>query len=585
MSEEKRNCQNCKNPFTVEPEDFAFYQKMAVPPPTFCPECRMIRRAIFFSNRTLFRAKDALTGKEIFSGLPPGTPIKIYDKEYWWSDAWDPMAYGRDYDFSRPFFAQFRDLMYDVPWPSRQVQRLINSDYSNNAGDLKNCYLCFDTGLCEDSAYLVNGNNNKNCFDTTTSGKGELNYDSLLIEACFQTFFSYACEECRNVWLSRNCVGCSDCFGCANLRHKQYYIFNQPYTKESYAEELKRMNLGSHMELATARERAHDVWRTHPYKYMFGYRNAGVTGDWMMHAKNVRHSFNVTETEDSAFCQNILMGVKDSYDFTVWGDRCEMIYEAVQTGEGCRNIKFTKDCWSADSDIEYSFDCHSSSNLFGCMGLRKKQYCIFNRQYTNEDYHALRERIVRHMSDMPYADAGGRTYRYGEFFPPDFSPLAYNESFAQDLLPLTREQAETRGYLWREPEMRAHQISSAARDLPDHIRDVDDAVLKETIGCISCGRAYRIIAQELAFLRQMSLPLPRLCPECRYRERAAPRNPVRFYHRRCQCTGEASSNGIYENIADHVHGTSPCAKEFETIYAEDKKEIIYCESCYNAEAV
>lgn len=581
---ETRNCQNCKISFVIAPEDFAFYEKIKVPPPTFCPECRMIRRSVFYSNRSLFRVKDSRTGGDMFSGFPPSVPFPVYEKEYWWSDAWDPLQYGRDYDFSRPFFEQFREFMLAVPRPSRQVQRIVNAEYANNAGDLKNCYLCFDCGGSEDSAYLVNASFLLNSFDITTALKGELNYDSLLVDNCFRTYFSYACEETRDVWLSRNLTGCSDCFGCANLRGKQYYIFNRPYTKETYAEELGRMNLGSYAGLMQARERAMAVWAAHPYKYMFGYRTTNVTGDWMMNAKNVRDSFNITDSEDVRYSQNLTMGVRDCYDFTVWGAKAELIYETIQTGENCRSVRFCLDCWSGVTDTEYSLDCHSSSNLFGCIGLRKKSYCIFNKQYAPEEYYALRERIIRHMSDMPFTSERGHAYRYGEYFPPEFSPFAYKESFAQDLIPLDAAGAAAAGYPWREPETRSYPVTVSAADLPDRTPE-DDGILQHAIGCISCGRAYRIIRQELEFLRAAGLPLPRRCPDCRYCARVVPRNPARLHHRRCQCGGAMSQNGVYRNEAPHTHGVVSCPEEFETSYASDKPEIVYCEQCYNAEAV
>ena len=33
--QETKSCQNCKNDFIIEPDDFAFYDKIKVPPPTF----------------------------------------------------------------------------------------------------------------------------------------------------------------------------------------------------------------------------------------------------------------------------------------------------------------------------------------------------------------------------------------------------------------------------------------------------------------------------------------------------------------------------------------------------------------------
>ncbi|TSC75058.1 MAG: hypothetical protein G01um101433_954 [Parcubacteria group bacterium Gr01-1014_33] len=583
---ENRHCQNCKTEFLIEPEDFAFYEKMKVPPPTFCPDCRMIRRMMFRNERFLFRRKDDASGKEIFSEFPPSVPAKIYEKDYWWSDAWDPMEYGKEYNFSRSFFEQFRELLYTVPWPSRNVLRSMDSDYSNNATDIKNCYLCFNVGKAEDSAYLVDVYNQKNCFDITSTTNAELCYDGIAVRDCYKTFYSVTCEKCHEVWLSRDCTGCSYCFGCANLRNKQYYIFNKPYTKEGYFFELEKiLQGGSYHAFEVARAKAKEVWRSQPHKYMVTWHNTNATGDWVVLSKNAGYCFNVVEVEDAKYCQNAVQGVRDAYDFSVGGDKCELVYEAEDVWEGCRNVKFSFDCWPANQDIEYSAKCSSSANLFGCVGLKKKSYCIFNKQYSRDDYMALREKIIAQMNAMPYNDRHGRIYRYGEFFPTEFSPFAYNESIAQDFFQLIREEAEQKGYFWRDPELREYQTTIDARDLPDRIGEASDSILQEIIKCVSCGKAYRIIQMELDFLRQMSLPLPRQCVNCRYLARFNQRNQPRFYHGRCQCAGEKSSNSMYQNAVSHFHGAQFCPNEFETSYAPNRPEIIYCEQCYNAEVV
>src|SRR3989338_2647149 len=109
MNSETKTCQNCKSGFTIEPEDFAFYEKISVPPPTFCPECRMIRRIIFYPNifSRMYKRKCDATGKELISMFSPRVPFPVYEKTYWFSDEWDPLDYGLDYDFSMPFFEQF----------------------------------------------------------------------------------------------------------------------------------------------------------------------------------------------------------------------------------------------------------------------------------------------------------------------------------------------------------------------------------------------------------------------------------------------------------------------------------------------
>src|SRR3989344_273751 len=112
---ETRACQNCKQNFTIEPDDFKFYEKMQVPPPTFCPKCRFQRRLAFLNLFNLYQRPCDLCGKNPVSDFAPGSPYKVYCAECWWSDKWDPLDYGRDYDFSRPFFEQIKELWRDVP--------------------------------------------------------------------------------------------------------------------------------------------------------------------------------------------------------------------------------------------------------------------------------------------------------------------------------------------------------------------------------------------------------------------------------------------------------------------------------------
>ena len=81
MKSEIKNCQNCKKDFTIEAEDFNFYEKMKVPPPTFCPLCRAQRRFVFRNERKLFRIKDAFTGKDIFSTYPKESGRKVITQE------------------------------------------------------------------------------------------------------------------------------------------------------------------------------------------------------------------------------------------------------------------------------------------------------------------------------------------------------------------------------------------------------------------------------------------------------------------------------------------------------------------------
>ncbi len=68
MKKETKNCQNCKKDFVIEPEDFNFYEKMKVPAPKICPDCRFKRRAIFRNETILYSGRQCgLCGKGIIS--------------------------------------------------------------------------------------------------------------------------------------------------------------------------------------------------------------------------------------------------------------------------------------------------------------------------------------------------------------------------------------------------------------------------------------------------------------------------------------------------------------------------------------
>jgi hypothetical protein len=181
------------------------------------------------------------------------------------------------------------------------------------------------------------------------------------------------------------------------------------------------------------------------------------------------------------------------------------------------------------------------------------------------------------MNDMPYIDKKGRVYKYGEFFPPELSPFCYNETIAQEYFPLTKEQALEQGYRWKEKEERNYTIDIKNEEIPDNIKDIDESIVNKVIECNhkncnhQCTEAFKIIEPEYQFYKRMNLPLPRLCPNCRHYNRLSQRNPLKLWHRSCMCEKES-----------HGH-KGKCPEEFETSYAPERKEIVYCEGCYNRE--
>ena len=194
------------------------------------------------------------------------------------------------------------------------------------------------------------------------------------------------------------------------------------------------------------------------------------------------------------------------------------------------------------------------------------------------------------MDEIPYVDAIGKIYTYGDFFPADLSPFCYNETVAQEIFPLTKEEALKMGYSWKERISKDYKSDMDASDLPDSSHDTDEDILEKVISCEhkdtcthQCTKAYKITKTEFYFYKKLNIPIPRLCYNCRYCERIAKRNPIKLWNRVCQCSGASSFNNIYKNTRVHEHKDGVCQNEFQTSYSPVRPEIIYCEKCYQKE--
>jgi len=582
---ERKICQNCKNDFTIEPDDFSFYEKIKVPPPTWCPECRFQRRCLFRNERKLFRNVDAITGKPILSLFPLEAGFPIYNDEYWNSDNWDPFSYGMDFDRSRSFLAQFNELSQRVPRPRIDAVNMVRSEYSGNAADLKDCYLLFNTNDSEDCCYGNAIDSCKNCYDNSHISKSEKCYNSFWLTRCYDTHFSSQCEDCVSVWFSKDCQGCTNCFGCVNLRNKTYYYFNKPFTKEEYQNKIKSLEVSKWSSIKNIKEKAKQFWLNYPVKYSQGVKNVMCTGEYVTHSKNVRHSYLVRNGEDLSYAQYVQMpSLKDSMDVTVSGKNSELVYESMASGWESSQIRFGVECWDGGMDFEYSIFCgHKASHTFGCVSVRSGEYVILNKKYTKEEFYKLRDEIRKHMDEMPYIDAQGRVYKYGEFFPPEFSPFAYNDTITSEHFPLSKEEIINYGAKWYEIPKSEYLTTIESDDIPDDIKDIPDNIIDEIISCGGCKRAYKIIPTEIQFLKQNNIPLPRYCVDCRRDDRICQRSRSKLYKRTCECSGKCSIDGKYKNEVNHFHGENTCTNIFETSYSPDRPEIVYCEKCYQEE--
>src|SRR3989344_2489125 len=567
MNSETKVCQSCKTQFVIEPTDFDFYKKINVPPPTFCPQCRFQRRIMFRNERVLYKRKCDLCGANMVTIFSPDSKFIVYCGTCWWSDKWDDGAHFLDYDPKRNFFEQMMELQKKTPHMSLIVDHstLINSDYVNHAGSLKNCYLIFNADYSENTHYSSVVVRVKDSMDCNMVGESGLMYQDIDSNG-YKMFFCEDSKNCVDSYFLKACTGCANCFGCINLRNKSYHIWNKPYSKEEYMKKIKEYRLNTHSHLQKTWSEVLQFWQKHPQKYMHGSpKNVNSTGDYVFNAKNARNCYQCRQLEDARYCQFMTIApAKDIYDLTEWGNGVERVVDAITVGEGADIVKFSSGAWHPNTrEVEYGMYNVSCGPTFGCINLKKKQYRILNKQYSPEEYGTLRAQIIEDMNKNQYTDSAGHIWSYGDFMPYDLSPFAYNESQAIQYYPLTKEEVERRGWKWRESIVSKHAITLPADKIPDNIHDVQDSILKEILGCEKCGKAFRLTPAELSLLRRFEFPVPHICPNCRHMERMSRINPPQLWDRNC----------------------AKCGAAIQTSYAPDRPEIVYCESCYQNEVI
>ena len=551
----QKTCTQCSSSFEITDEDLAFYEKISpvfngkkesIPPPTQCPECRMQRRLTFRNDRSLYHSTSNLSGKATISMYHPDRKYIIYTQQEWWSDAWDPLAFGASFDPSVPFFMQFTALQQRVPrFPLFNVDSE-NSDYVNYAPHCKNCYLLFGSWFNHDCSYGQTLTECKSSFDNLFLEKSELCYECVDCASNYRTSFCHSCSNCSDSMFCFDCKNVRSSVGCWNLRNKEYYLFNKPATKGEIDTTLAQMH--SDRGLRTLRERYGQMIRERAvHQALTGSNNDESSGDFLFECKNVRQCFSAYRCQDMAYSAR-LMDQKDTWDFE-GGGKGELAYESMSNDFAFHSIACTTSEHLTDS--HYCDLCFECKDCFGCVGLRHKQCCILNRQYSKEEYDRLIPQIIEKMR----ADG-----EWGEFFPVESSPFAYNETMAQEYFFLTKKEVLKRGWKWRDQtdEMPTGSKIIPAMQLPDSIDDIPDDILNWAVECEETKRPFKIIKQELEFYRLMKLPIPHFHPDERHKRRMAQRNPRKLWQRKCH----------------------KCGKEMQTTYGPERPERVYCEECY-----
>lgn len=547
----EKTCATCGDRFVLTENELRLYEKFDFEPKPQCFWCGQKQHLCFRNGRKLYRRTCDQTGENIVSMYAPDSQFTVYSADVWWSDEWDALHYGRDFDFDRPFFDQFAELMLEVPRIALTNVQPENSEYCNMCEGNKNSYLILGGDYNEDCMYGTFCMQNKNSMDCDTANDNEQCYFLLNSFDCYNCQFTFDSKNCSDCAFISDCIGCRDCILCTGLQNQQYCIRNKQLSKQEYELQSSELHSGSYGQQQRSWKDFLDVLSVRTVKYAHIVSCEECTGDYIKGSKGCQNCYDVWDCEDM---QNIIlaMKMKDGLNSTCIGHDSELCYDMQSTVRAydCHHSVSVFD----SKFVEYSDNIFNSEYVFGCSNLHKQKYCIFNKQFSESEYGDLKRKIVDHLKS---------TGEWGEFFPRSMSPFGYNESTAYDFFPMKKDEATAQGFTWRDAEDEVLDVKKviSADQLPDSISDIPDDILSWAIKCEQSKRPFKIIKQELEFYRRHNLPVPRLHPDERYLLRLSTKNPYRLWRREC----------------------AACRKQLQTSFSSERTERILCEECYRKE--
>jgi len=359
-------------------------------------------------------------------------------------------------------------------------------------------------------------------------------------------FYSKHSRDCLDSYFLYDCRNCQNCFMCWNLRSKSHCLENIQYTKEEYEKRLKSFKLGSYKSIQSLKRHFAEIIQNEAvHRQNFNFKIYNSDGDYLLDCKNCHNCNTINDSED---CYNCIRGLKHKSEIDANG--C-WYSELIGNCNCCIDsycLKYSN--WSSARYSEYLDLCIECEYCFGCVGLRKKKYCILNKQYTKESFDELRTRIVGDMK---------KRGEYGKFLPYSMGAGPFNFSTSFLYFPETKKEDILRqGGYWEDiDESQIERMPTS--ELPDDIKNVPDTITNQALICPKSGWRFNIAQNELTFYRANNIPLPHYHFDVRTKNRLKDLTILQSYPYKC----------FY------------CKKDTEVYYLPEwNYQKIACEECY-----
>lgn len=513
-------CTDCKSDFIIDSGDLILYEKIGLVLPKKCFECRLKHYLAFWIFGKFRKGKSDLTGENFITVLPAKLRYPVYTSHEWWGDAWDGLDFGQDYDSTRSFFDQLKELQEKIPRPHQTGENNVNSDWCDDVWESKNCYLSRSVVKCENLSYGYRVVEAKDSFDIVNSFNLQNSYSCFACHNSFNLNFSENSKDCIDSYFLFDCRNCQNCFMSYNLRNKQYCIRNKQYTKEDYEKELKNIKLDSYQTIESLKHEFEEILKNQAvHKENFNLKTTDSTGNYMTNCDKCSQVFS---WENGQNCRNSMRGIgtKDCIDQVgTWRNENS---GSNACGLGGYQMKYSS--WSDSRYSEYLDLCMECEYCFGCVGLKKKKYCILNKQYAKEEYETLKEQIITDMKNSG---------EYGKFLPYSLSLGEYNLSqniiFFQNM---KKEEVIEKGGYWSEEDLSSND-GIPSLDLPDSILEIKPEISAQALICPETHYRFNIAPTEYEFHKRKSFALPRVHYDMRIIKKARKVAVFKSYPYKC----------------------------------------------------
>jgi hypothetical protein len=311
-------------------------------------------------------------------------------------------------------------------------------------------------------------------------------------------------KDCLNSLFLFDCRNCEFVFGGSNLRNKKYIWFNEQLSQAEWERRRAEVNTASRSAMKPYLEQFERLILDAVWPENFNVKAESCVGEYLTNCEDSKYVFYADGGARNNFWIAWLIGRAEHNAFVADPAHSRDTYcsTALANCHGCKFGVYSSRC----KDIEYCLECFDCEYCFGCIGLRKKKFCILNKQYTEEEYWAKVDQIKCAMLDRgEYAEGVPSKFNLGWF--PESGAAKYYESTPEFGAKIGAYQfdPESNG-AYGDELMMAREVRDVSQ-IPDDAKDLDGWA-GVALFDPAFNRRYSLLAPEIALYQKLKIAPP-----------------------------------------------------------------------------